>query len=240
MEKFIKKASRIGASYIKFQLFDAEKLNKDWPDYENAYKHYKQCQLSEEDLSFIIDTAKGKSIIPLATAFDIQSAKIWHKFSGGSSVKIASPDCNNWELLYYCLTNFSKVFISLGMHHGYEVKRLLLVPIEKATNVIPMYCRSLYPVKQYTVDDFRAMEYLKENFKEWGLSDHSEDSTNALTIMKGLKPGYIERHFTLEKTGKKDDIVSSTPEDMARLTSYPFPTLSDEEIKNRKYINRWR
>jgi len=237
MQKYIEKAAEIGCDYIKFQLFDAEKLNKGWDNYENAKKHYKQCELSHNDIMFIVEHCFINDIKLLFTAFDLESANSLTMYNGIKRVKIASPDCNNWELIDFCIDNFKNVFISLGMHYGYEIKKLLQ---KYKQSIIPMYCRSLYPLEVYTSDDYLAMKYLQSNFDVWGISDHSRNIDNLFHAMKEYQPNYIERHFTLEKTSKKDDIVSSTPEDMARLTGYPFPALSDEEIKNRKYIRRWK
>ena len=236
MGKMIEETARIGCDYVKFQLFDAEKLNKKWENYEQAYEHYKKCQLSDDDIEFILHYCITNEIKALFTAFDINQAKRLNRFTCGR-IKIASPDCNNWDLIGYCTRNYEVVFISLGMHTGVEIKKIF----SKGYTIIPMFCRSVYPVEYYWHEsDKKAMEYLKNNFDLWGISDHSETVSNAIQIVDELQPDYIERHFTLEKTGKKDDIVSSTPEDMARLTNYPFPELSEEEIKNRKYITRWR
>ena len=236
MGKMIEEASRIGASYIKFQLFDADKLDKKWENYEESYEHYKKCQLDYKDMAFIVEHSIKNKILPLFTTFDIEQAiKLRHRV-GDKSVKIASPDCNNRKLLDYCVRNFDEVFVSTGMHHGHEIQRMLKV---YGHFIIPLYCRSLYPVKKYTEKDYQAMEYLQEEYGEWGLSDHAGNIEESLNVIDILSPDYIERHFTLEKTGKKDDCVSSTPDEMARLTNYPFPELSEEEIKNRKYITRW-
>jgi sialic acid synthase SpsE len=237
MQKMIEEAARIGVDYIKFQLFDADNLNENWENYKTAYSNYKKYQLSNLGIKFILKHSENCGILPLFTAFRLEQAKRLKVF-GCDRVKIASPDCNNWDLIDYCVKNFKDVFVSTGMHHGYEIHKILK---EYGEYIIPMFCRSIYPVKEYTKSDYAAMEYLKAfgSWAEWGLSDHSESVGNAYQVLVRLSPNYIERHFTLEKTGKKDDCVSSTPDEMLKLTNFPFPDLSEEEIKNRKYITRW-
>lgn len=242
MMQMIDSAANIGCDFVKFQLYDADNLNKNWNNYQEAYDYYKKCQLTDKNIYDIIIKCESRNTIPLFTAFDLGQAVRLRNFRT-RCVKIASPDMANAELIEYCLCNFLTVFVSTGMHYGHEIKRLF----NKYKNhfqtgrMVPFYCRSEYPAPEYGDKDMDAMTFIRDNSKYWGISDHSENTDNILRLLwYAFAPDYIERHFTLEKNGKKDDVVSSDPDDMAKLTNYPFPELSKSEIESRKYIGRWK
>lgn len=247
--KMIKSAADIGCDFIKFQLYNADNLNKDWDKYDEAYEYYKKCQLSDKMISQIMLKCKRESITPLFTAFGLDQAERLLKVTN-EYVKIASPDMSNWGLVKFCIENFDRTFISTGMHHGNEIKKLFgKYPKRFMTGqIVPFFCRSIYPTESYREKDIISMRYFSNFALKWGISDHSADCNNVIALydmfcegtLNFKPPEYVERHFTLEKSGKKDDIVSSLPEDMVRLTNYPIVELSQEEIAQRKYITRWK
>ncbi len=242
MEKMISEAARIGCEYVKFQLYDADTLNRDYPDYDRMLEQYRQTELDEKDIYFILEKCRKHHINPLFTVFNLRRAKQIHEILNlhFREVKIASPDCNNWELVDFCLKFFDRVFISTGLHYGYEIKRLMERLEPYKDKVVLMYCRSVYPYKTYNFSDLMSIEYIADNGFAVGLSDHCGDISSTIDLWDS-KIQYLERHFILDRTSvAKDAAVSSTPDELAVLTSYPFPMLSEEELANReKYLTRW-
>lgn len=218
IEEMIRQAAICGVDIVKFQSFNADKLNPSWPDYDRAKLYYKSVQLSDDDHVFILEKCKQYYINPMFTAFDVERAEFLLNI-GVELVKIASPDANNDELVDFCALNFGQqsVFVSYGM-----------------TNKVPdgftksMYCVSRYPCP-YNEIDFDKMKYYD------GFSDHTEGIQAAKkAIDMGMK--YIERHFTLGKyLPGKDHFFSSTPDEFKELCDY-----RDYKNKIQLYKTRWR
>jgi sialic acid synthase SpsE len=203
----IKTAAEIGIDYIKFQAFKANNLNKNWLDYENAYKYYKSVELKDEDYAFIMQKCKEHDIKPIFTVFHTSLVMPLYN-AGVKIIKIASPDAKNLELIDKCCGLFNKVIVSTGMSTNAEIKAL-----QKAYDVDLLYCISKYPT-DYLDIDFDKMQLFD------GFSDHTltiEASKKAIDL--GM--GYIERHYTLCKDlPGKDHILSSTPEEFRKLVEH--------------------
>ena len=223
MEEGIKRLAEIGVDYIKFQTFNADKLNKDYPDYDKMYKYYKSVELSRDDHLFIIQNCNKYGIKPLFTAFDIDSAYMIYG-CGVDEVKIASPDADNWELLDVCNKMFNKLFISCGMISHTNLSRLRRMYPEHTY----FYCISKYPTAIDDIDFSKAVLFD-------GFSDHTSDIKASLHAIN-LNVGYIERHFTLGKDlPGKDHKISSTVDEFAKLVAE-----RDYVASIAKYKNRWR
>jgi N,N'-diacetyllegionaminate synthase len=222
IEEGIKQASLAGVDIIKFQSFNADNLNKNWPDYQKSYEYYKSVELSREDHFFIIDKCKEYGIEPLFTAFDLDSANLLHTI-GQKKVKIASPDADNWELLETCDRLFDVMFISCGMISNTNLRRLR----EMYKRHTLFYCVSKYPTA-YDDIDFDKMVLFD------GFSDHTEDINAAKkAIEMGIQ--YIERHFTLGKyLPGKDHKISSTPDEFRKLVEH-----RDYIKKCKQFKTRW-
>jgi N,N'-diacetyllegionaminate synthase len=221
MEHMIIEAKNAGVDIIKFQSFNSERLNKDWPDYEKAKAYYKSVELSDDDHVFIIDKCKEVGIEVLFTVFDIERAALL-KALGQRSVKIASPDADNDELMNYAMHNFINVYVSNGM-----ISRDKALKLNKFLCFV-FYCISRYPTKLSDID-FDEMKLFD------GFSDHTADLKAAKKAID-LNIKYIERHYTLGKDlPGKDHKYSSTPGELKELCEY-----RDYIAKIPLYKTRWR
>lgn len=254
MEAMIKAAASVGVDIIKFQSFKADKLRKDWPDYENAYRYYRQHELSESDHKFIMLKCHENDIEFLTTVFSLETVDFLADELGLKQVKIASPDANNWELIDKCLEKFEKVFISAGMHKIKEIADLaryinLKTPREERSKATVFHCVSLYPVRPERVD-MAMLKIIEKMFGGNGFSDHTI-TLDASKLAISLGADYIERHFTLSRwLPGNDQHISSTPEEFAELAAWrdkvdvmtgkSVRELSPDELANReKYRGRW-
>lgn len=244
MEKMIKSASKIGVDLIKFQSFKADNLNKSWPDYENSLAYYKSVELSETDHVFILDKCKKYGIEPLFTAFCLESADYLATL-GLDTVKIASPDANNWPLIDKCFANFKQVLISTGLHSQSEIKKLVDKVKPYGNRVTLLHCVSLYPTPPEKVNLLRIAALMQE-VKSVGFSDHSL-SLDAAKIAMNLGVSVIERHFTLDRDMPgKDQKISSVPKDFKELVEWRnkvqtmmYCREKEVDSENRRYISRW-
>lgn len=250
MEAMVKAASSVGVDIIKFQSWKADKLRKDWPDYDNAYQYYKQHELSENDHYWLLAKCKEYNIEFLTTVFDLDTVDFLC-YLGIKRVKIASPDANNWPLLDKCLERFDEVIISTGMHGPAEIQDLKTYIStglrEKKTSF--MHCISTYPA---TIEEInmRIMTYNKCPITTFGFSDHTI-GLEAGKLAIALGADYLEKHFTLSRyLPGKDQSLSATPEEFAELVKWrgqvklmmgnSWRELSEKESSARSlYKGRW-
>lgn len=224
IEHGIKTLAKIGVDIIKFQSFKADKLTKDWPDYQTAYEYYKSVELSDDDHAFIIEKCEEYGIEPLFTAFGLKEATFLQEL-GVEKVKIASPDMSNDHLIRHCRGRFKTIYISTGMHTDKEIE---LVRRERKGQAAFLYCISKYPTK-YEEIDFDKMQMFD------GFSDHTADLRAAKKAID-LSIPLIERHFTLGKwLPGNDHKISSTPDEFRELVEY-----RDYKAKCDLYKRRWQ
>ena len=225
MERMISIAAEIGIDYVKFQSFKAKKLNSNWENFNVNYEYYKKHELSESDHEFIMETCEKYNIKPLFTVFDLHTAKQL-LLLGVESIKIASPDANNWDLINYITDNFEDVIISTGMHTKRQIKTLKSL-VRHNPHVRLLYCVSKYPTEMADID-FDDMLMFD------GFSDHTQNldaSKKALDLGMGI----IERHYTLGKyLPGRDHFLSSTPDELTELVKH-----RDYLVKSEAYKSRW-
>ncbi len=173
MEAMIKSLAHIGVDAVKFQSFKADKLRKDYPNYEQEYMYYKQHELSEGDHVFLMQKCMEYGIEFITTAFDLDTVDML-KTLGLKTVKIASPDATSWSLIDKCLDNFDKVIISTGMHSVEELNKLMsYISIkDRHLKTTLLHCVSEYPASLHKVN-MERMNYIRNNHLGYGFSDHT-------------------------------------------------------------------
>lgn len=244
MDEMIQKAALAGVDVIKFQSFKADKLRKDWPDYENAYAYYKKHELSEDDHHWLIQQCKIYGIEFLTTVFDLETVDFLAGL-GLDRVKIASSDCNNWPLIDKCLDRFEHVIISTGMHSSTEIRQLAGFLGSRLEKVTVMHCVSLYPTPPDRVNMMRVA-WLMQMFPSVGFSDHTL-GTDAGKLAISLGVACVEKHFSLDRTFPgNDQAMSATIDEFVELVDWRDKiqmmmfcpeNLPDGEA--RRYIGKW-
>ena len=235
IETGIKTLAKIGVDIVKFQSFKADRLNKNWPDYQKAYEYYKSVELSDDDHVFIMQKCNEYGIEPLFTAFDVKRAEFLRSL-GLSKVKIGSAEANNLDFIRKCCDTFhgpGTVFISTGMIRTKQLLKIQEMIKNYAINcngdvdIKLFYCISKYPTP-YEEIDFDRMQLFD------GFSDHTPDIRAAKKAID-LGMEYIERHFTLGKhLPGNDHKFSSTPDEFRELVEY-----RDYKAKCELYKSRW-
>jgi N,N'-diacetyllegionaminate synthase len=204
----IKLAAEVGVDYVKFQSFRARDLNKNYPDYENAYKNYLALELDDWTHMRIIKWCKDYGVKPLFTAFTLERAEFLHDI-GMKIVKIGSAEASDEKLFNMCIKMFDEVIVSMGM----VSKTSALGYFSHYFTADRLYCLSRYPAP-YEDIDFEMIELLN------GFSDHTADlRASKKAIEMGVK--YVERHFTLSRDlPGKDHLFSSTADEFRELVEY--------------------
>lgn len=243
MNKMIQQAVTVGVDCVKFQSWRADKLRKDWPDYENAYHYYKKHELSEADHRFLIKQCRKYGVEFLTTVFDLETVDFLCGL-GLDRVKIASPDANNWALIDKCLATFGHVLISTGMHSPEEVADLAehLHGVEDKVTIL--HCVSLYPAPLDKLNMIRLASLMRV-FPSVGFSDHTT-GTDAGKLALCLGVACLEKHFTSDRSlPGKDQEMSATIDEFRELAEWREkikrmmynPGFHDKGARN--YIGKW-
>lgn len=232
-EQMIIEADHAKAEYIKFQLYDSEKLNPKYPNFTETKRRLQRCELGLLDVTRLIEVCRPRRIIPMFTIFDI--AKIeWFVLAFQAqkfALKVASPDMADHELINKLVKSCPKteIFVSCGMHYQEEIESIREM-FDKYTNIKWLYCVSMYP----TPIDIIDIEDIK-NYD--GLSDHSI-GLEAIRKVAATNPdmGYYEKHFTLSRQLPiVDRDWSVVPDELKELKA--ILTYGEDCIK---YKNRWK
>lgn len=223
--------------YLKFQLYNPEKLNKDYPNYEKYKESCKRCYIDSDTLKHILEEFNwAASKKPMFTIFSkdriefLQGALDELDYSAtwpcDFALKIASPDMSNFKLIDAVQEAFPSnlLVISTGMHSENQIGEC----ISRYPNAKFLYCISEYPVSPEDIDWGRISELD-------GFSDHTLGIEAAKKcILMGVE--YLEFHFTLSKNlPGKDHFVSKDLKDLDRLVKF-----KQSLVNNEFYKVRWR
>jgi len=216
-KKLSLEAKKIGADYVKFQIFNPDEIAlnnlKKTPyqkkntnnDSDNQYDMLKHLSLSHEDFDKLIKYCKKINIKFLASVFDISSL---HYLKNKSKIiKIGSSEISNFFLLKEVAKLDKKLIISTGMCDFTLIKRALNILYkngQQKKNITLLHCNSAYPTPLSDAN-ILTMPKLKNNFKvSVGYSDHTLGKETVYAAV-ALGAEVIEKHFTLNKNLKGPD-----------------------------------
>lgn len=189
------------ADYIKFQLYDVSELSNSWM---SDFQYYKSCQLSDEDVTFILSECQFRGISPLFTIFSTSQAKRAKKL-GVPFVKIASPNAGDDSLLLLA-SEFGQMIVSDGM---IDAQRTMTIA-RRYPDARILHCISRYPAVWDEKEKEKALSLD-------GISDHSHSIDTALWAIRNDL--WVERHYTLGKDlPGKDHGISSLPSEFDELS----------------------
>ena len=232
-KKLINMCKKCGADAVKFQTYKTDLIvdqNVEQASYqkknttnETQYKMLKKYELSHKEFEILYNYCDKLRIDFLSTAHDIDSLKFLVKSLKVKTIKIASPDITNIQLLLHAAITGKKIIISCGMSslqdidvalsaiaYGYVYKNLKYNPkkhyniFNKHKNVLLkkvklLHCTSDYPAPLNDLN-LDVIENLQNRYNiDIGYSDHSHDLTTPLiAVSKGAK--VIETHVTLDNS----------------------------------------
>ena len=202
LSKLIEQAKRIGSNAVKFQLFKIDDLN-----ITNSKKKrdLKKIEFKIHWISKIKKICKKNNIELIFSFFNYDYLKLIQDNTKCNYLKIASSECNNYELISKIQPNVKNIILSIGMTLESEIiKTKEILKMNGISKIIAMHCVSDYP----TLDKNLNLNYLKKlhnfGFDEIGLSDHTLDDLAAVTSV-GLGAKYFEKHITLNKDDSGPD-----------------------------------
>ena len=212
-------ANIYGIDYIKFQLYDHNKLNIWYDDYANYKKMLENCEITEKVFIDILEYCDYLDIKPMFTIFDLDRLKWFLDCEDYDfALKIASPNAMDEDFVGKVAKCAEIVdcplIISHGMSNEKEIQKIRLMTA--SNNAFHLYCISKYPTLKKDVD----WEYMK---KFDGFSDHSKSEDMEIASLignkyKGVDVDWYERHFTLSTNlPGKDHRMSIVPEKLEEL-----------------------
>jgi N-acetylneuraminate synthase len=242
----ISAAAEAGADAAKFQLVIADEILHplagpvDLPGGRvPLYEIFKGLERPPEFYAELKALAEKKGMLFICSPFGKESARILRDI-GTEVFKIASPELNHIPLLREIASYKKPVILSSGVSTLGDIERALDVfrpatseragggPRRKSpakagvSGVFPpvglLHCVTSYPAPEEEYN-LRLLPNLAAVFGvPAGVSDHSLDPilVPVLAVLQGAR--YIEKHFTLERTGGGlDDPVALPPEEFARM-----------------------
>ena len=207
-KKLIDIAKKSGADSVKFQTYITDKLinnDEELMPYQkinikkkiNQFQMLKQNELTKEDHVRLIKYCKRKKIEFISTPYDLDSAKLLINL-GLKTIKIASTDITNLQLIRYLLSKKINLILSSGATSLKELDILFdLIQIKKNfKRVSLLHCISFYPAPIKSLN-LNVIKNLKKRFKiKVGFSDHSLSKyTGSFAVLSGAE--IIEKHLTL-------------------------------------------
>lgn len=207
-KKLIDIAKKSGADSVKFQTYITDKLinnDEELMPYQkinikkkiNQFQMLKQNELTREDHIKLIKYCKKKKIEFISTPYDLDSAKLLINL-GLKTIKVASTDITNLQLIRYLLSKKINLILSSGATSLKELDILFnLIRSKKNFKMISLlHCISFYPAPIKSLN-LNVIKNLKKRFKiKVGFSDHSLSKyTGSFAVLLGAE--IIEKHITL-------------------------------------------
>lgn len=215
--KLIEAAQSSGANAVKLQTFDTSEFLSKNSEYYDVFKKY---ELSQIDITELVDFANELKIDIFSACFDPKSASFWNDLQT-PIFKVASGDIT-YSLLLEQLADYGKpIMLSTGASSISDVEEAVSLIQKKGytEQLIILHCVSKYPTHASEANLHRMLK-LKSRFGcKVGFSDHTQ-GIGASVAAVALGASVIEKHFTLDKNlDGPDHRLSSTPDEMRMLVA---------------------
>ena len=209
--RLVKAAAVAGANAVKFQTFDADRLDPPGARREAL----RELQLSYDAHISLSAYARTCRIEFMSTPFDPDALRFLVEQVGVQRIKIASGQLDNEPLLRAARASGRRILLSTGMAGHAEIAAALEIVGTGRTTLL--HCTSAYPCSAEDAN-LAALARLRADFGgEVGFSDHTEGIEAALAAT-ALGAIVIEKHLTLDRGMEGPDHKASIePEEFCRM-----------------------
>ncbi len=245
-KEMISAAKESGADFAKFQTWSTKDLI-DGPWYkDNRIKLYKRAELTPDQHIELFEYCNKKKITFLTSVFNKKYLEFLKPLKL-KTIKVASMEITNTELLSRMNNMFKNIIISTGASKLSEIKKVFKYVDKKKCTL--MHCVSAYPTPAKNVN-LPRIKVLKKLCKNVGYSGHLQGISDAIGSLK-YDPLYIEKHFTIDRNlPGRDNQLSILPSELKILSMYlkerkdieKFKGKNFQKIENevrKNYRNRW-
>ncbi|HVX76393.1 MAG TPA: N-acetylneuraminate synthase family protein [Bradyrhizobium sp.] len=219
----IEAAAAAGADCAKFQMRDMNGLygRRKTGQSEDLGTEYvldllDRFQLKDDDLFRCFDYTASLGMVPLCTAFDLNSADKCRAY-GLQAMKIASADLTNHELLRHIIDQKVPLICSTGMSTEEEIRQTAGLFQAFGAEYVMLHCNSTYPApfRDINLNYLSRLQELCGSVV--GYSGHERDIfVSVAAVAMGAR--LIEKHFTLDREQEGNDHkVSLLPDEFKRL-----------------------
>lgn len=229
-KELIYEASKSGVDAVKFQTFKADNLlssdkieKAPYQKRENSQNQYtmlKRLELNYDDFKVLKDMCNELKLDFLSTPYDKDSVILLQNLNV-DTVKIASADLVNKNLIDSILNQDLNIILSVGMATYEEISRTVKYILNKKKKIELglLHCTTSYPTayKDVNMNVMRKLISEYEDRLVIGYSDHTEGNEVALMAVS-LGAKIIEKHFTLDKSMEgPDHFASAEPNELINL-----------------------
>lgn len=215
-QEMVRAAAASGADAVKFQHLVPHKFIAASENVRLA--RLRQYALSDEELLSLFELARECSVVPFATAFDVQTLR-WicqHQ----RVIKIASGDNNYLDLLATAGQSEMPTLISTGLLTLDDITKLHQWWLSRfMTPILFLHCVTAYPAPVHSLN-LRSIERIASICPDVavGYSDHSIGTTAPIAAV-ALGAVLIEKHFTLSHhlSDFRDHQLSATPDQFSDM-----------------------
>jgi len=188
---------KAGCTFVKFQLWNADKLYRNTPLYKTA----KKLELKTDMAEILFEYGRKIGVDVFFSIFDYSYVDFCENL-GVKYYKIAARSVHDKELIKSVAITDKTTFISFSKQYPCNIEKTLKL----FTDPIPLYTISKYPPE---ISDFVFKDFNKIISLGGGYSNHYPNIHTCKTIMD-YKPSFIEVHVALDKICKNSpDIVCS-------------------------------
>ena len=218
-------AADCGADAVKLQVFRAQKLmhgSAAFADYQRQQcddhdpaAMLRRYELGDRELSTIIDAARDRGLIPLATPFSPDDISTILKLDL-PAIKIASPDLANPMLLGCAALTGKPMILSTGAAEMSEVATAMRQLRRYPVDVALLHCVSSYPASLGDAN-LAWIQQLATSFAcPAGYSDHTTESlAGGFAVAAGAC--IVEKHLTYDcSAAGPDHSASADPRQFAQ------------------------
>jgi sialic acid synthase SpsE len=202
-----------GADYVKFQIYNVDKFVEKNSIY---FDDFSREALTSDEFFELKNYTEQQGGTFLATPFDNDSANLLSEM-GIHTVKIASGDMNNWQLLRVIAKKGNRLLVSIGGASEEEVSETVGFLKSSGAEFAILHCIIEYPAN-ITNLYLSQIPLLRCRYDcRVGYSDHSlgiEASLGAIALGAEI----IEKHFTTDqRLPGGDNGMSILPMELERL-----------------------
>ena len=231
LEMLIRSSAASGAKFIKFQkFFSAQEISSKAPlaKYQESSSYQSQLEMAlalempDHLLKFGVSLCNEVGIVPICSAFDLQSLEFISHHYDFSTLKIPSPEISNIPFLRKAATLYDSIILSTGASDLWEVAYAvdILLSTNPLLDLTLLHCVSQYPAPLTSLN-LRSISTLSSSFNlPVGFSDHSlgfEASICALSLGACL----IEKHVTTDRSlPGPDHQASSTFDELSVICKF--------------------
>ena len=205
-----------GADFVKFQTWSVSRLKRGPWDDDGRLEIYKEAELTREKHIELLEFSNKIGIPFFTSVFSIPDAELLHSLEV-DTVKIASAESRNKELLKFCDGVFKTIYISTGTSTIEEVE-LSIGYLSKA-EIVLLHCVSAYPLEPQNAN-LPRINSLKELCDKVGYSDHTCGvETTKVSLQYDIE--VVEKHFTLDQSlPGRDNKFAILPHELKDLSNY--------------------